>query len=175
VHFLDHTCTAEGWQQLEDLIKRHRPNRVLIGACLPYVYTRKLKQLGRDVSLDPRLMEVVDIRSPNLQPVTSGEPSAATIERILTMGVARLRHASPAPVPTVPVFQRALVVGGGIAGMTAALSIADHGFEVDLIEQSDQLGGNLHWLHHLIDGQEIGRCSRKPATGSTIILRSMSI
>jgi heterodisulfide reductase subunit A len=72
------------------------------------------------------------------------------------MGVARLRHASPNPVPTVPVFQRALVVGGGIAGMTAALSIADHGFEVDLIEQSDQLGGNLHWLHHLIDGQEIG-------------------
>jgi heterodisulfide reductase subunit A len=65
VHFLDHTCTAEGWQQLEDLIKRHRPNRVLIGACLPYVYTRKLKQLGRDVSLDPRLMEVVDIRSAN--------------------------------------------------------------------------------------------------------------
>jgi len=156
VHFLDHTCTAVGWEQLQDLIKRHRPNRVLVGACLPYVYTRKLKKLGRDVALDPRLMEVVDIRSPNLQPETSGEASAATIERILAMGVARLRHASPAPVPTVPVFQRALVVGGGIAGMTAALSIADHGFEVDLIEQSDQLGGNLHWLHHLIDGEDIG-------------------
>jgi heterodisulfide reductase subunit A len=156
VHFLDHTCTAEGWQQLEDLIKKHRPNRVLIGACLPYVYTRKLKQLGRDVALDPRLMEVVDIRSPGLHPEAPGDPSATSIERILAMGVARLRHASPNPVPTVPVFQRALVVGGGIAGMTAALSIADHGFEVDLIEQGDQLGGNLHWLHHLIDGQEIG-------------------
>ena len=56
---------------------------------------------------------------------------------------------------TVPVFQRALVVGGGIAGMTAALSIADHGFEVDLVEQSDQLGGNLDWLRHTIDGQEM--------------------
>jgi heterodisulfide reductase subunit A len=155
VHFLDHTCTAEGWRQLEDLIKKHRPNRVLIGACLPYVYTRKLKQLGRDVALDPRLMEVVDIRSASLQPEAGDDPTATGIERILTMGVARLRHASPNPVPTVPVFQRALVVGGGIAGMTAALSIADHGFEVDLIEQSDQLGGNLHWLHHLIDGQDI--------------------
>ena len=101
-------------------------------------------------------MEVVDIRSPGLQTEDAGEHPVATIERILAMGVARLRHISPAPVPTVPVFQRALVVGGGIAGMTASLSIADHGFEVDLIEQSDQLGGNLQWLHHLIDGEDIG-------------------
>jgi heterodisulfide reductase subunit A len=156
VHFLDHTCTAEGWDQLVALIKRHQPNRVLIGACLPYVYARKLKQMGREVSLDPRLMDVVDIRSPVLQPEIDAHPTAATIERILAMGAARLRHVSPTPVPTVPVFQRALVVGGGIAGMTAAMSIADHGFEVDLVEQSEQLGGNLHWLHHLIDGDEVG-------------------
>jgi heterodisulfide reductase subunit A len=161
VHFLDHTCTAEGWDQLVALIQRHAPNRVLIGACLPYVYARKLKQLGREVSLDPRLIEVVDVRSDIVRPedaeaASLAEPPAAVIERILTMGVARLRHMSTTPVPTVPVYQRALVVGGGIAGMTAALSIADHGFEVDLVEQSDQLGGNLHWLHHLIDGTDVG-------------------
>jgi len=160
VQFLERVCTAEGWEALEKAIKRHHPNRVLIGACLPYGFVRKLKQLGRKVSLDPRLMEVVDIRTSTLASESADatrnpEPPANVIERTLAMGVTRLRHATPVPVATVPVFQRALVVGGGIAGMTAALSIADHGFDVDLVEQSDQLGGNLHWLRHTIDGAEI--------------------
>jgi heterodisulfide reductase subunit A len=160
VHFLEHTCTAAGWEELVGLIKRHRPNRVLIGACLPYVYGRKLKQLGRQVSLDPRLMDVVDVRlsaltSQAAEAPAAIEPPGAVIERTLAIGATRLRHATPLSVPTVPVFQRALVVGGGIAGMTAALSIADHGFEVDLIEQGAQLGGNLHWLRHTIDGEDV--------------------
>jgi len=116
--------------------------------------------MGRKVSLDPRLMEVVDIRASTLASEAADapqalEPPATVIERALAMGVTRLRHATPVPVATVPVFQRALVVGGGIAGMTAALAIADHGFDVDLVEQSDQLGGNLHWLRHTIDGADI--------------------
>jgi heterodisulfide reductase subunit A len=160
VRFLDRVCTAEGWEALEKTIKRQHPNRVLIGACLPYGFVRKLKQLGRDVSLDPRLMEVVDIRTRTIaadpaEAASVFDPPSAVIERTLAMGVTRLRHAAPVPVATVPVFQRALVVGGGIAGMTAALAIADHGFEVDLVEQSDQLGGNLHWLRHTIDGADI--------------------
>jgi heterodisulfide reductase subunit A len=160
VQFLERVCTSEGWEELENAIKRHHPNRVLIGACLPYGFVRKLKQLGRKVSLDPRLMEVVDIRASTLVSESGDapkalEPPATVIERALAMGVTRLRHATPVPVATVPVFQRALVVGGGIAGMTAALSIADHGFDVDLVEQSDQLGGNLHWLRHTIDGEDM--------------------
>jgi heterodisulfide reductase subunit A len=160
VHFLGRLCTVEGWEELEKTIQIQRPNRVLVGACLPYGFVRKLKELGRKVSLDPRLMEVVDIRTSTLfagasEAPGSAEPAATVIERNLAMGVTRLRHASSAPVATVPVFQRALVVGGGIAGMTAALSIADHGFDVDLVEQSDQLGGNLHWLRHTIDGEDM--------------------
>ncbi len=159
VHFQERLCTAEGWTDLEKTIRRQRPNRLLIGACLPYGFVRKLKQLGRDVALDPRLMEVVDIRTHTLaaepdDASTGPDLPAALIKRTLAMGVTRLQHASPLPVATVPVFQRALVVGGGIAGMTAALSIADHGFGVDLVEQGDQLGGNLHWLRHTIDGEE---------------------
>lgn len=160
VEFLDGTCTAEGWDKLVALVKQHRPNRLLIGACLPYVYARKLKTLGTEVGLDPRLMEVVDIRTPVFQAAGEDapegtEPSAVTIQRLLAMAVARLRRISPAPVATVPVFQQTLVVGGGIAGMTAALAIADHGFAVDLVEKDKALGGNLQWLNKTIDGQDI--------------------
>ena len=68
------------------------------------------------------------------------------------MGISRLKNMDPLPMTTLPVIRRALVVGGGIAGMHAALAIADHGYPVDLVEQSDKLGGNLLWLHQTIEG-----------------------
>jgi len=58
----------------------------------------------------------------------------------------------PLPTPTARITQKALVVGGGIAGMTAALAIADHGYRVSLAEQTEELGGNLRLLHRTIDG-----------------------
>jgi heterodisulfide reductase subunit A len=70
----------------------------------------------------------------------------------LEMGLAKLKWANPEGVATIPTTQRALVVGGGIAGMTAALAIADHGFEVDLVEQAQHLGGNLTWLQKSLEG-----------------------
>jgi heterodisulfide reductase subunit A2 len=160
VHYLDSICTAEGWDKLVALVKQHRPNRLLIGACLPYVYARKLKALGAEVALDPRLMEVVDIRTPVFQAPAeetpaNAEPADITIQRLLAMAVARLQRIAPSPVSTIPVFQQALVIGGGIAGMTAALSIANHNFTVDLVESAEQLGGNLRWLNKTIDGQDI--------------------
>ena len=156
VEFVDRTCTASGWEALAELIKKHSPNRVLVGACLPYVYARKIRELGRQVGLDPSLMDVVDIRSPAFETLNQETPAdpkhiGALMESALLTGLARLKRVDPSPVPTVKVQQRALVVGGGIAGMTAALAIADHGFNVDLIEKETQLGGNLTWLHNTLE------------------------
>ncbi len=61
VEFLEQVCTSAGWESLVELVKTSKPNRVLIGACLAYVYKRKLQELGRQVGLDPALMEVVDV------------------------------------------------------------------------------------------------------------------
>jgi heterodisulfide reductase subunit A len=74
------------------------------------------------------------------------------LSAILKMGLAKVKWADPAPVPKVKVLQQALVVGGGIAGMTAALAIADHGFQVNLVEQEEALGGNLNWLKLTLEG-----------------------
>ena len=71
-------------------------------------------------------------------------------------GLARLRTADPRPVETRAVAQKALVIGGGIAGLTAALAIADHGFPVDLVEQTETLGGNLQWLGRTLAGEYVG-------------------
>jgi heterodisulfide reductase subunit A len=71
---------------------------------------------------------------------------------ILGTGLARLKWADPDPVASQKILQQALIVGGGIAGMSSALAIADHGFQVDLIEQEEILGGNLNWLQRTLEG-----------------------
>ena len=162
VEVIGRTCTAEGWNELVERVERLKPNRVLIGACLPYVYARNIRQLARKVGLHPSLMDVVDVRSLNLPLAAGGQPSQPQggpsvnrLRSVLEMGLARLKRIDPSPTVSVPIQQRALVVGGGIAGMTAALAIAEHGFPVDIVEKTDRLGGNLVWLKQTLEGQPI--------------------
>jgi len=155
VEFLEQICTATGWEGLVELVKTNKANRILIGACLPYVYKRKLQELGRQVGLDPALMEVVDLNAQGAGRETQLKEKNMTLRNIvaaLETGIAGLKWINPEPVAKIPVVQRALIIGGGIAGMTAALSIADHGFEVDLVEQTENLGGNLSWVKRSLEG-----------------------
>ena len=160
VVFIEQTCTAEGWENLVGLVEKHKPNRVLIGVCLPYIYERKISELGRQAGLNPALIDVVDImhiaQSSTLKAETPSTDEISAVNKellaILGMGIGRLKWADPAPVPSVRIIQKALIVGGGIAGMTSALAIADHGFQVDLVEQEEMLGGNLNWLQRTLEG-----------------------
>jgi heterodisulfide reductase subunit A2 len=160
VVFLEHTCTAKGWEKLVKLVEKHKPNRILIGACLPYIYARKIRELGRRTGLNPALIDVVDIvhlaqcSTIKAETPPTDDISAVNKELLATlgMGFGRLKWADPAPVPCVQILQRALIMGGGIAGMTSALAIADHGFQVDLVEKEEMLGGNLNWLQRTLEG-----------------------
>ncbi len=153
VELMEQTCTGTGWESLVKLVEEQKPNRLLIGACLPYVYARKLRELAGQVGLSPSLMEVVDIRTPSFsfKDKEDNEISALMISA-LQMGIARLKRVDPASVITLPINQQALVIGGGVAGITAALAIADHGFQVNLIEKAEQLGGNLLWIKSTLEG-----------------------
>ena len=182
VAVIERACTREGWQEALEAINASGANRVLIAACMPYVYGKKLRDLGEAIGLSPSLMEVVDIRTPafgheNMAP----EEVLHTVGSVIAMGISRVKGMDPVPVPTVRVEQKALVVGGGISGMTAALAIADHGFPVSLVEASEQLGGNLRKLHRTIEGQSpqelleetVAKVSKHPLidvyTGSKVV------
>ncbi|MBW2065519.1 MAG: response regulator [Deltaproteobacteria bacterium] len=157
VSFIERMCTKEGWDEVANIIRNTGANRVLIAACMPYVYTRKIRELSRETGLHASLFDVVDIRTP-IFPSHDTEPAkpVSTIKSIISMGISRLNGMDPLPVPLTRVIQKALVVGGGIAGMTAARAIAEHGFEVFLLEQGQELGGNLRLLHHTIEGDSPG-------------------
>jgi len=160
VVFFEQICTVTGWENLVERVEKHKPNRILIGSCLPYVYAQKIKELGRRVGLNPVLIEVVDLMlTAQISKLKCEKLSANEISKIngelsaiLGTGLARLKWADPDPVPSQKILQQALVVGGGIAGMSSALAIADHGFQVDLIEQEEMLGGNLNWLQRTLEG-----------------------
>ncbi|WP_319521354.1 response regulator [uncultured Desulfosarcina sp.] len=140
-------CTAEGWQELVEMASDEF-NRVLVVACPSFVYGRKTTALANAWKLDPALIEPVakDDR------LNWDDP--ATVAGVMA-GINRLKHASAQRGPGIAVVNRALVVGGGPAGMNAALAVADHGVKVTLVEAAEQLGGNLAWLHETIDGTPV--------------------
>jgi len=153
-HFIDRVCTREGWEKLRETVQNSDANRVLIGACMPYVYAKKLRELGERIGLNPLLIDVVDIYTPAFPGNNPDKDHIARdIQTVVSMAISKLKGMDPLPTPVTRINQEALVVGGGIAGMTAALAIADHGFKVSLVEQTEELGGNIRSIHRTIQGE----------------------
>lgn len=150
------TCTGEGWAQIRELTEELAPNRIVIGACMPYAYVPKLRELGRELQLNPSLMDVVDIYTPVVgMDETTREAVFDNVLSRLSMAASRLERADPSPLPPPQqVVRQALVVGGGLAGMTAAMSIADHGYPVTLVERAEELGGNAMNLRYTLEGND---------------------
>ncbi len=154
VDSVENLCTAAGWESLVERVRKAKPNRLLIGACLPHVHQRKLQELSRELELNSSLIEVVDI-APWSSAAENEIPPAAGALVQLRSGVAKLKWVEPTPAAEIRITPRALVVGGGIAGMTAALAIAEHGCGVDLVEIGERLGGNLNWLVRTLEGHDV--------------------
>jgi heterodisulfide reductase subunit A len=158
VECVSRACTAEGWKAITALGAVHKPNRVLIGACMPYAYVPKLRELGASLGLRPTLMDVVDIHTPLFSGGNDPDPATRThleheIVARLGMAAARLLGADPMPLPrSLAVTPAALVVGGGLAGMTAALGVADHDYRVVLVEESPDLGGLARQVRATLGG-----------------------
>ncbi|WP_461208656.1 FAD-dependent oxidoreductase [Desulfocurvus sp. DL9XJH121] len=147
-------CGERGWDEIESLAREHKPNRILIGACMPYAYVPRLRELGAKIGLDPAFMDVVDIYTPTFPgAMEKGEPLLNEVHTALSMAGARLMDADPSPLlGESPVTPRALIVGGGLAGMTAAMALADQEYEVCLVERSDELGGLANKIHKTLGG-----------------------
>ncbi|WP_415519396.1 MAG: 4Fe-4S binding protein [Desulfovibrio aminophilus] len=149
-------CTRQGWEAIRNEAAGLHPNRVLIGACLPYAHVPRLRELGEALELNPALMDVVDIHTAAFAG-GNGNTSAQTNETasLLAMAEAKLLGADPSPLPqATSVSPNALVVGGGLAGMTAAMGIADQGFKVFLVEEAEELGGMAMNLRYTLEGED---------------------
>lgn len=131
-------------------------NRIVIAACSPKSHESLFRRTLREAGLNEHLLEMANIRNQNAW-VHNAHPEAATAKAMdqVRMAVASVQGRKPVPAEVVHVKQRALIVGGGVSGMTAALNLADQGFPVDLVEKTEQLGGNGLHLHRTWNGEDV--------------------
>jgi len=141
------SCAGNTQKEIEDAIKDKEINRVVIAACSPKTHESIFRGVLIRSGLNPYLMEMANIRNMDSW-VHKSEHKAATIKAMdmVSMAVEKARQLDPLEISHLPLYQSAIVIGGGIAGMTAAASLASQGFETYLIEKSDSLGGLLNRL-----------------------------
>ncbi len=148
-----YTCSTDTQKAIKDKIHEHGLNRVIVASCTPRTHEPLFQDTLREAGLNPYLFEMANIRD-QCSWVHMHEPAAATekAKDLVRMAVAKARLLEPLYPQFVSVIPRALVIGGGAAGMTAALDLAEQGFETYLLEKSPVLGGNLRRLKFLING-----------------------
>ncbi|HIP96493.1 MAG TPA: CoB--CoM heterodisulfide reductase iron-sulfur subunit A family protein, partial [Anaerolineae bacterium] len=143
-------CSDPGQALIKQSIADYELDGVVVAACSPAMHEVTFRKTARSAGVNPYLTEIANIRE-QISWVHQTEPEEATrkaIETIKTI-VEKVRYDEPLEPFSLPLVKRALVVGGGIAGMTAALDIADAGYPVVLVERTAQLGGKMGQLSSL--------------------------
>ena len=150
------SCATDSAQSITETIQEKGLNRVVVAACSPRTLEPLFRDTLREAGINQYYFEMANIRE-HCSWVHSREKEDATekAKDITRMSVARACHLEPLQEIDLPVNKTALVVGGGIAGMTCALSIANQGHEVYLLEKDTDLGGTARRIHYTLDGMDV--------------------
>jgi heterodisulfide reductase subunit A len=170
-----YTCSNDTQERIKEKITEHRLNRVVVASCTPRTHEPLFRNTLREVGLNPYLFEMANIRD-QCSWVHMHEPDRATEKSkdLVRMAVAKARLLEPLSRREVAIKKSALVIGGGLAGMTAALALAGQGFDAYVVEKEEQLGGNLRHIHYLLNGEspqeELARLEKQVWESSRIHL-----
>ena len=151
-----YTCSQDSQERLKRVILDHGLNRVVVASCSPRTHEPLFRQTLREAGLNQFLFEMANIRD-QCSWVHKAAPREASqkAKDLVRMAVAKASLLQPLQIGQLPVSQAALVVGGGIAGMEAALNIAAQGFPAVLVERDAQLGGIARRLHATAEGGDV--------------------
>jgi heterodisulfide reductase subunit A len=150
-----YTCSQDSNEKIKEKIKELGLNRIVIASCTPRTHEPLFQDTLREAGLNPHLFEMANIRDQNSW-VHKNTPQNATMKAIdaVRMAVAKASDLSSIRHLKIPVINRALVIGGGIAGMHAALAVADQGYKTTLVEKDPILGGHLRDIYLGINGEK---------------------
>jgi heterodisulfide reductase subunit A len=150
-----YTCSQDTQEKIKRAIKEHALNRVIVASCTPRTHEPLFQNTIREAGLNPYLFEMTNIRD-QCSWVHMHHPEEATekAKDLVRMAVAKSNLLQPLTALSVDVTQSGLVIGGGIAGMTAALGLAEQGFPVYLVEKEDELGGLVNKIHYTLTGED---------------------
>ena len=146
-------CSTDQLQEIKQAIKGHHLNRVVVASCTPRTHEPLFRNTLREAGLNPYLFELANIREQDAW-VHQAAPQAAThkAKELVRMSVSRARLLEALYETAYEVVQAALVIGGGLAGLSAALAFAEQGFKATLVEKTAELGGNARTLYYTEDG-----------------------
>ena len=146
-------CSTDQLQEIKQAIKEHALNRVVVASCTPRTHELLFRNTLREAGLNPYLFELANIREQDAW-VHQAEPQTATYKakELVRMSVARARSLEPLYETAYAVVPEALVVGGGLAGLSAAHAFAEQGYKATLVERTAELGGNARTLYYTEDG-----------------------
>ncbi len=140
-------CSEPGQQLIQDDIKEHHLNRVVVASCSPRLHEPTFRRACSEAGLNPYLMEMANLRE-QCSWVHTSQPREATEKAndLVKMAVSRVRKLQPQEEMKVPIIKSTLVIGGGVAGIQAALDLADSGYQVYLVEKKPSIGGIMAQL-----------------------------
>jgi heterodisulfide reductase subunit A-like polyferredoxin len=170
-----YTCSNDTQDRIKEQIAEHNLNRVVVASCTPRTHEPLFRNTLAEAGLNPYLFEMANIRD-QCSWVHMHEPEQATQKSkdLVRMALAKSRLLQPLHRQTVRVEKSALVIGGGLSGMTAALALARQGFDVYLVEREHELGGSLRHTYYLLNGEnpqdELVRLREEIAQNSRIHL-----
>jgi len=150
------SCAQDTQEKITQVIKKERLNRVVVAACSPLTHEPLFQETMADAGINKYLFEMANIRN-QCSWVHGGHSKAATekAKDLVRMAVAKVAQHTPLSEPIIEVNQSALVVGGGISGMTAAKNLAEQGYHTYLIERESILGGQARSLYETWRGEDV--------------------
>jgi heterodisulfide reductase subunit A len=151
-----YTCSQDTQEHIKEKIKEHNLNRVMVASCTPRTHQPLFQNTVAESGLNRYLFEMANIRD-QCSWVHMDEPEKATAKAkdLVRMALAKLRLNIALPKVPIDVKPSALIIGGGITGMSAALELSNQGFEAIIVEKEDELGGLVRRLHYGLRGEDI--------------------
>ncbi|HEY4674487.1 MAG TPA: CoB--CoM heterodisulfide reductase iron-sulfur subunit A family protein [Candidatus Bathyarchaeia archaeon] len=160
---MNHPCSRQGQAEIIAAIKKQRLNRIVVAGCSPRLYEPTFQRCVSQAGLNPFLFEMANIREFSSY-CHQNTPKEATekAKDIAKMAVAKARLIKPLKPVELPVVKKAMVIGGGIAGINAALDLADMGFKVYLVEKTETIGGHMALLDKTFPTLDCSICIEGP-------------
>jgi len=150
------SCSADSTRHIAEVITEQGLNRVVVAACTPRTHEPLFQETLREAGLNPYLFEMANIREHcSWVHMRNKDNATQKAKELVRMAVAKARLLKPIKQISLPLNHRGLVVGGGISGMVAALSLAEQGFEVFLVENGPQLGGIAGRIYYTLEGGDV--------------------
>ncbi|MDG6244133.1 MAG: CoB-CoM heterodisulfide reductase HdrA2 [Methanolobus sp.] len=156
-------CSDSGQESIVTDIQEHDLNHILVAACSPHLHEQTFKRVLEKAGLNPFMLEMVNIRE-QCSWVHMEDPQMATCKALdlIRMGIARLKLLDPLQLKKVPVTKDVLIIGGGVAGIEAALTLASSGHKVHMVEKEPTIGGKMALLNEVFPTNDCSICVLAP-------------